>query len=96
MSINPGTRDDEKGYFFILLFLDEKKQKSFDRTELAKNPKLTLKCFNSSHTPKTFLNALTADFLYANYVMSGNANRPLHDTSENPAGNCLTSTGRTE
>jgi hypothetical protein len=54
-----------------LLFLDEKKQKSFDRTELAKNPKLTLKCFNSSHTPKTFLNALTADFLNANFVMSG-------------------------
>jgi hypothetical protein len=25
MSLNPGTRDDEKGYFFILLFLDEKK-----------------------------------------------------------------------
>jgi hypothetical protein len=56
--------------FSYLLFLDEKKQKSFDRTELAKNPKLTLKCFNSSHTPKTFFNALTADFLYANSVMS--------------------------
>jgi hypothetical protein len=55
---------------FFLLFLDEKKQKSTGRTELAKNPKLTLKCFNSSHTPKTFLNALTADFLNANYVMS--------------------------
>jgi hypothetical protein len=39
---------EERGIISILLFLDEKKQKSFDRTELAKNPKLTLKCFNSA------------------------------------------------
>jgi len=44
-----------KGKYFFLLFLDEKKQKSSDSTELAKNPKLTLKSFNSAHTPERFL-----------------------------------------
>jgi len=73
---------------FFLLFLDEKKQKSFDRTELAKNPKLTLKSFNSTHTPERFLNALTADFLNANYVMSGKINpSAFRAIQENPSPN---------
>jgi hypothetical protein len=35
-----------KAVFFILLFLDEKKQKSTDSTEFAKNLMLKLKSFN--------------------------------------------------
>jgi hypothetical protein len=69
--VGKGRKILEKGNYYFLLFLDEKKQKSSDRTELAKNPKLTLKCFNSARTPKTFLNALTADFINADSVMSG-------------------------
>jgi hypothetical protein len=53
-------------FFFVLI----QRSKNQDLTKLAKNPKLTLKSFNSAHTPERFLNALTADFLYANSVMS--------------------------
>jgi len=42
---------------FILLFLDEKKQKSTDRTEFTKNLMLKLKSFNSTRSPERFLNA---------------------------------------
>ncbi|MEW6146021.1 MAG: hypothetical protein AB1598_13505 [Thermodesulfobacteriota bacterium] len=116
---------NEKGYFFILLFLDEKKQKSTDCTELAKNPKLTLKSINSAHkvrcrfdmleeltllliskgdrfltcsesSPDRFFNALTADFIDAKSVMSGNTDRPLYVSPESPAMNYLPSTGMTE
>jgi len=55
----------------VLLFLDEKKQKSSDSTEFAKNLVLKLKHFNSSHTPEIFFYASTRNFLNANSVMSG-------------------------
>ena len=77
-SISPESAEGlgihKEGKTYFLLFLDEKKQKSPDCTELAKNPKLTLKPINSTHTPERFLNALTADFLYANSVMSVETN----------------------
>jgi hypothetical protein len=54
----------------ILLFLDEKKQKSSDCTELAKNILLRLKSFNSAAILKDF-HALIIYFLNANSVNVG-------------------------
>jgi len=41
----------------ILLFSDEKKQKSSDSTEITKINSLRLKSFDPTTTPKTFFNA---------------------------------------
>jgi hypothetical protein len=54
----------------ILLFLDEKKQKSSDCTELAKNILLRLKSFNSTAALTDF-HTLTIYFLNANSVNVG-------------------------
>jgi len=62
-------KDKEKARMFFFFSL-MKRSKNQDYTELAKNLSLTLKCFNSSRTPKTFFYALTSDFLNANSVMS--------------------------
>jgi hypothetical protein len=51
---------------FILLFLDEKKQKSTDGTEFTKNPKLTLKHFYSAYGPTVMIPVQPFDMLRAN------------------------------
>jgi hypothetical protein len=49
--------------YIILLFLDEKKQKSSDRTEFTKNLIFTLKHFYSTAAQKCFLTRKQSIFL---------------------------------
>jgi hypothetical protein len=58
-----GVGNDKGKLNCILLFLDEKKQKSSDRTEFTKNLMLTLKHFYSTASQKCFLTRKQSIFL---------------------------------